>query len=126
MGVMFKSLYLAHGRSTDSQKAYCKKRFLIADNSVFILDNPRLKKVHNVLLDLKERPEPTIEDYFEADIYIAPNLAKNSSKNPFLLSDSAFSREGINARHSLQGQQDANRAVSGRHERANGGVQGAD
>ena len=99
--------------------------FIIVDNSISFLGNPRLNKVHNVLLDLNERPEPTIEDYFEADIYIAPNLAKNSSKK-FILADSVFSRERKDARSTIQGQQDADWAVSGRHERANGRVQGID
>jgi len=36
--------------------------------------------VHNILLDLKERPEEPLSDFFKVDLYTSPKLNVNPSK----------------------------------------------
>ena len=52
MGTVFKSIYLCQGRGTSSQNSK-----QITCNKTFLLENPELKEVRNILLNLMERPE---------------------------------------------------------------------
>ena len=41
-------------------------------NIISVIVKPGLNKVHNVLLELMERPDEKLEDFFLQDIYTAP------------------------------------------------------
>jgi hypothetical protein len=43
-------------------------------------ENNELKKVHQILLYLKERPEEKAEAYFKEDIFTSPKFKKDKSK----------------------------------------------
>ena len=62
MGGKFKSIYLAQGRGSTQQ---------VCNN------NPRLNKLHSVLYELNQRPEPTDEDTFKVDLYTSPQFSSN-------------------------------------------------
>lgn len=75
MGGKFKSIYLSHGRNSANHTAI-SKYLRINDSCV---DNPRLSKLHHILLDLKERPEQREDEFLVADIYSSPIFSKNQS-----------------------------------------------
>ena len=52
MGTVFKSIYLCQGRGTSSQNS---KQLTL--KKIFFVENPELKEVRNILLNLMERPE---------------------------------------------------------------------
>lgn len=72
MGGTFKSIYLAHGRKNTNTNQFGKKIFDWPHK-----ENNELKKVHQILLYLKERPEEKAEAYFKEDIYTSPKFKKD-------------------------------------------------
>lgn len=68
MGGTFKSIFLAQGRRNANTNLGKCQRF------VNNLENPELKKVSNVLLYLKERPEEYQDTFFREDLYTSPKF----------------------------------------------------
>ena len=84
MGTTFKSIYLGQGRA-DAQKM---KQLGKLHSFSLSLENPDLKKIHKVLLQLVERPEENLNEFFLQDIYTSPLFKGDTGKS--ISSDNTF------------------------------------